>query len=57
MSNPIRIFKFEKQEAYNLELIRNSTIEDRFRKLYMMQKISIKICGMWLVLDEIKNKK
>ncbi len=45
MSNSIRIFKFEEQEAYNLELIRNSTIEDRFRKLYMMQKMSIKICG------------
>lgn len=41
MSKSIRIFKsFEEQEAYHLELMRKSTIEDRFRKLYLMQKMT-----------------
>ncbi|MEP6947763.1 MAG: hypothetical protein ABI863_00750 [Ginsengibacter sp.] len=41
MSKSIRIFKsFEEQEMFYLELMRNSTIEERFRKLYMMQKMT-----------------
>ncbi len=41
MGKSIRIFKsFEEQEMYHLELMRNSTVEERFRKLYMMQKMS-----------------
>ena len=41
MSKSIRIFKsFEEQEAYHLELMRNSTVEERFRKLYLMQKMT-----------------
>ncbi len=41
MSKSIRIFKsFEDQEAYHLELMMNSTVEERFRKLYLMQKMT-----------------
>ncbi len=43
MSKSIRIFRsFEEQEMYHFELMRNSTIEERFRKLYLMQKMSKK---------------
>ena len=41
MSKSIHIFKsFEDQEMFQLELMRNSTVEDRFRKLYMMQQMT-----------------
>lgn len=41
MSKSIRIFKsFEEQEMYHLELMRNSTIEERFRKFYQMQQMT-----------------
>ncbi len=41
MNKSIRIFKsFEEQEAYHLEQMRNSTIEERFKKLYIMQEMT-----------------
>lgn len=41
MNKSIRVFKsLEEQEAYHLELMRKSTIEERFRKLYLMQKMT-----------------
>jgi hypothetical protein len=39
MSKSIRIFKsFEEKEAYHLELMRNFTVEEQFRELYLMQR-------------------
>jgi hypothetical protein len=43
MSKSIRIFKsFEEQEKYNHELMINTTPEERFRKLYIMQQMTKK---------------
>lgn len=62
----IRIFKsFKERDKFHLEQMRNSTIENRFRKLYMIPEITkllhppknserkITICNG---LDEIKIK-
>lgn len=67
MEKSIRIFKsFKERDKFHLDQMRNSTIENRFKKLYMMQEITkllhppknlerkITICNG---LDEIKNKK
>ncbi len=66
MDKSIRILKsFKEHDKFQLEQMRNSTIENRFRKLYMMQEITkllhppksserkIIICNE---LDEIKIK-
>lgn len=44
MSKKIKIFKsFEEQERYSLEMMINTTPEERFRKLYLMQQLTKKI--------------
>jgi len=41
MEKKIHIFKsFEEQEAWHLEEMRKSTVEERFRQLYLMQQMT-----------------
>ncbi len=41
MKRSIKIFKsFEEQEAYHFEQMLNTTIRERFRKLYLMQQMT-----------------
>lgn len=41
MGKSIKIFKsFEEQEQYSLEMMVNTTPEERFRKLYRMQQLT-----------------
>ncbi len=41
MEKSIRIFKsFKEHDKFHLEQMRNSTVENRFRKLYMMEEIT-----------------
>jgi hypothetical protein len=41
MDKKLRIFKsFEEQEQYNKELMNQSTIAERFRKLFQMQQMN-----------------
>ncbi|HRH61360.1 MAG TPA: hypothetical protein PL045_12355 [Chitinophagaceae bacterium] len=41
MPKEIRIFKtFEEQEAYHLEQMRNSTVQERFAALLEMQRLT-----------------
>lgn len=43
MGKSIKIFKsFEEQEQYSLEMMVNTTPEERFRKLYRMQQLTKK---------------
>jgi len=41
MEKRIHIFKsFEEQEAWHLEEMRKSTVQERFRQLYLMQQMT-----------------
>ncbi|HEY5463628.1 MAG TPA: hypothetical protein VIJ95_10265 [Hanamia sp.] len=41
MEKKIHIFKsFEEQEAWHLEEMRKSTVQERFRQLYLMQQMT-----------------
>jgi len=41
MEKKIHIFKsFEEQEAWHLEEMRKSTVQERFRRLYLMQQMT-----------------
>jgi len=44
MERKIKIFKsFEEQEEYHLEMMRQSTPEERLRTLYLLQQMSLKL--------------
>jgi hypothetical protein len=41
MKKEIHLFKsFEEQEAWHLEEMRKSTVQERFRRLYLMQQMT-----------------
>jgi len=44
MKRTIKIFKsFEEQEAYNLDIMRNTSPKERFQNLYRMQQLNLLI--------------
>ncbi len=55
MQKQIKIFSsFEEQEAYKLSLMANSTVEERFRRLYKMQQMHL---ALHPLTEEQKKKK
>ncbi len=44
MGKSIRVFKsFEEQEQYHLEQMASSTVQERFRRLYLMQQWTLRM--------------